>query len=168
MQRAIQKDFINQNIVLKPDEKYVKTKVAQNVQQPKKTQKKYDRDFVHEGNFHKMLLSETNKDLLPYIDSELDFLEYEGSVIFNQYIDRHSVFTIVSKIMGKLMEQSNYEEFAFDKDFNFVIDRYELLRSNVESLFLSQLFIQRRPQYVALGKMFKPSEARVIDFSEQI
>ncbi len=136
-------DFVNQDIIIYPFEK-----VEEKVNRDMHIEQEYD--IIHYGNFKNLLMSNFNKKLLPYVNEVLDEYEYDGSVVYDEYISRHAIFVAVTRVVEKLKQEEYFEELTLD-DFETLVDRYTLLRADIESMLLSELFFIRRLQYAKEG-----------------
>ncbi len=152
---AIERDYVNDTVMIYPfDEidKKLETTVLKNNKNINE-----DYDVLHYGKFQKLLYSDFNKRLMPYINTVLDEYEYDGSVVYDEYIDRHSVFLMVTRVMEHLKNNDYFKDFAFD-DFNKMVDGYTVLRSDVETMLLSELFFIRRLMYAKKGLLKKANK----------
>ncbi len=150
--KGISKDYINENVVIYPFEE-----IDRNLNREMHKSQEYD--IIHNGNFQKLLMSDFNKKLLPYVNEVLDEYEYDGSVVYDEYISRHAIFVAVTRVIEKLREQEYFEELMLD-DFDEIVDRYMLLRADVETMLLSELFFMRRVKYAKEGLMKYPEKAK--------
>ncbi len=143
------KDYINDKVVIYPFED-----IEKSVNSDLRQEQEYD--ILHYGNFKNYLMDDFNKELLPYVKEVLDEYEYDGSVVYDEYITRHEVFVAVTRVIEKLKGTEYFEELTLD-DFDLLVDRYKLLRADVETMLLSELFFIRRVQYAKEG-LLKLSE----------
>ncbi len=143
--KSLSKDYINESVVIYPFEE-IERKINRDMHNSQ------DYDIIHNGNFQKLLMSDFNQQLLPFVNQVLDEYEYDGSVVYDEYISRHAIFVAVTRVMEKLREYEYFEELMLD-DFQQVVDRYMLLRADVETMFLSELFFMRRVKYAKEGLM---------------
>lgn len=120
---------------------------------PKRPFIEYERKYSKDREIQLMqeLYSMINSYLYPFVVSVLNEYEYDGSPIYNtQGIDRETLAQIIDRVI-KLAEESldqvseiNEEEILlYFRGF----DRIGLLKSAVESLILTDIFMIRRPEY---------------------
>lgn len=86
----------------------------------------YEDDYEAERDFARLkdLYPEAAKELMPLVEEECDKLEYEGSLMFDEYPDRTMVSEITGRIYDQVKDKYNIQE-GEDKD--------EMLAMNVET-----------------------------------
>lgn len=94
-----------------------------------------------------------NTFLYPFVTQVLDEFEFIGSSIYSPMgIDRETISQMVDRVIN-LAEESldQVGEVKNDRTGNYLRewDRWGLLRSNIESLLLNDIFSIRRPAYFA-------------------
>ncbi|MFV0520554.1 MAG: hypothetical protein ACK5LY_09825 [Lachnospirales bacterium] len=159
------KDYVNENILIYPFEeldKKLETSVLNN-----NNILKDEYDIESNARYQKLLYSDFSKQLYPYIEDVLDEYEYNGSVIYDKYIDRHSVFLMVTRVMENLGKSNYFRDFA-NSDFEKLVSSYTVLRADVETMLLSELFFIRRLKYHKEGKLNNDIEgARVYTMQKE-
>ncbi len=102
--------------------------------------------------------SDLNKTLYPFVLETLNEYEFIGSPIYNPIgIDRETLAQMVDRSIN--LAEVSLDEIAEIKDeraknMTGQIDRWVILRSNMESLILNDIFAIRRPNYF---KMYAPN-----------
>lgn len=103
---------------------------------------------ISEEDIKYMQLLYTNiaKALLPYVKKVLDEYEYDGSFVYDKYIDKESIAHMVDRIV-EYAKTMDYVENIVLEDNTIQWDKLDLLRTDIQSLLLNELFINRRPNY---------------------
>lgn len=72
----------------------------------------YDDDKIekHDFEYMKSMYPMTAKKVLPYVEEECDHMEYEGSVIYDEYPDQLQIYMMSNRIYNKVKEMENSEE----------------------------------------------------------
>ncbi len=154
--KNLERDYVNDTVMIYPFDEIDKKLEVAVIKNNKNINENYD--VLHYGKFQKLLYSDFNKKLMPYINDVLDEYEYDGSVVYDEYIDRHSIFLMVTRVMEHLKNNDYFKDFTFD-DFDKMVDGYTVLRSDVETMLLSDLFFMRRLKYAKDGLLKKSSKA---------
>lgn len=98
-------------------------------------------------SYMKFLQSDLYKMLKPYVDKAIADDNYEGSPIFNGYVDRDTIGSIVDKaIYYAMQEHPNIEELVQDVDTSG-INKSILLRAVVQNIVLDEIFYTVRPNH---------------------
>lgn len=155
------KDFIDYNIIS------IKTKeegsIRENLGQdditkqedllPKRPFEQFENEYLRgrEMELMRNLYSTINSYLYPFIVSVLNEYEYEGSPIYNvRGIDRETLAQMLDRVLDVLEESiDQVGEIREEEIIKYLggWDRLNLLRSNIDSLLLTEIFTQRRPEY---------------------
>ncbi len=110
-------------------------------------------DVQEEMDFFENLLSEINKRIYPHMLNVLNKEEYEGSPIYNNYLDREYIAQLVDKVLDNII---NSIEEADDINMDTKRGhwcRYSLLRALIEKHILCELYSFRRPYYRYLNNL---------------
>ena len=73
-------------------------------------EKEADRDY----EYLRSMYPELAKQIIPYVEEECDRLDYEGSMIFDEYPDKLQLRLICSRVYEKVMEQEKIKEFSLE------------------------------------------------------
>jgi hypothetical protein len=100
-----------------------------------------DRDV----EYMKLLYPSTAKVIQKEVDDECDQMEYDGSVMFDEYPDRNTIDKIVDRIYEKVKDTDEEPEVQANSVFFFPPRRHRNdLRDIVSLLLLNELFHRRR------------------------
>jgi len=95
--------------------------------------------------YMKQLYPGPAKSILPYIESECDQLEYDGSVMFDEYPDKVALERIVDRIYEKVKNLEEEPEVEAKSLYFYPQRRYgNNLRDIVTLLLLNEIFNRRR------------------------
>jgi len=96
--------------------------------------------------YMKQLYPSQAKAILPYIESECDQMEYDGSVMFDEYPDRVALDRIVDRIYEKVKDLDEEEAQVEAKSIYFYPQRRygSGLRDIITLLLLNEIFNRRR------------------------
>ena len=96
--------------------------------------------------YMKQLYPSQAKVILPYIESECDQMEYDGSVMFDEYPDRVALDRIVDRIYEKVKDLDEEEAQVEAKSIYFYPQRRygSGLRDIITLLLLNEIFNRRR------------------------
>ncbi len=89
----------------------------------------------------KELYSKATKILYSYVLEVLKKYEYEGSPIYNEYIDRETLNQIIDRVLEKAGELDYIEEIILKEDISNIIDEKILLRALIELIIINELFV---------------------------
>lgn len=72
----------------------------------------YDDDKIEKRDFEymKSLYPMTAKKILPYVEEECERMEYEGSVIYDEYPDQLQIRMMCNRIYNKVRDMEDSEE----------------------------------------------------------
>ncbi len=115
--------------------------------------KKQEKDY----EYLKSMYPETAKQILPYVEEECDRMEYDGSMIYDEYPDKLQLRLMCSRIYDKVMdgeealeimsEEEKDEEALHTQEGKFSSRRKpDRIRDMVELLLYQELF-RRREQH---------------------
>lgn len=158
---SIEKDYVNEKIVIYPFDEIDKKLEKEVVENNRKIDETYD--IIHYSQFQKLLYSDFNKKLLPYVNKVLDEYEYDSSVVYDEYIDRHSIFLMVTRVMEHLRESEYFKDIS-ENDFTEMMNKYTILRADAESMLLSELFYVRRLNYARENKLKKNEKVMTVNY----
>ncbi len=96
--------------------------------------------------YMKLLQSDVVKKIRPYVDKALEDEKYEGSPIYNGYIDRDTINTIVDRAI--YYASQDYPEITqlFSNIDTSEYSKTTLLRALVHQLVLSTIYYELRPE----------------------
>ncbi len=97
--------------------------------------KKNDKKYIKE------MYSKTTKILYEYVLEVLKSYEYEGSPIYNDYIDRETLNQMVDRVLEKAGELAYIEEVILKEEINDLVDVKLLLRAVIELIIINELFV---------------------------
>lgn len=94
----------------------------------------------------KQLYPSKARAILPYVESECDQLEYDGSVMFDEYPDKVALDRIIDRIYEKVKDLDEEETQVEAKSIYFYPQRRygSGLRDLVNLLLLNEIFNRRR------------------------
>lgn len=124
--------FENANIMPLPLEQ-IKNKVMNNYD-------KYD-----DLSYMRLLQSRIGKIILPYVDKAIAEEMYAGSPIYNGYIDKDTIGTIVDKTINYLGEDLKEVTDIIEQSSELGWSKNELLRALVQTMVLHELYAVIRP-----------------------
>lgn len=107
--------------------------------------KKGNYDEKIDRAYMKLLQSNLVKKLNPIIDNVLEEEQYEGSPIYNGYIDRDTISTIVDKVIYYAQEQYPEIKEVFEEIDTNEYSKLMLLRSIIHELVLAKIYYVIRP-----------------------
>lgn len=114
----------------------------------------YEKDEV-DRNYMISLYPDLCKRIQTYVEKECDELEYDGSVMYDEYPDKEAILAIVAKIYYKVEDECQIPKMAQDlKEEKSEVDTQQVgvpgnvwLWDNVQVQFLNELFGRRRRRY---------------------
>ncbi len=92
-------------------------------------------------NYVKLLYGDFNKKIAKYTTEILDQYQYEGSPIKKEYIDRYTIFVIVTKVAKLLQEDPEFEDFFEYYEETNMAPKIALL-SDVEAVVINQIYMK--------------------------
>ncbi|MEE1315379.1 MAG: hypothetical protein UHS49_06430 [Faecalimonas sp.] len=100
----------------------------------------YDDAKVEQRDFDymKSLYPETARNLMPYVEAECDRMEYEGSMIYDEYPDQVQIYLMCGRIYDKVKDVEGEKEW---------------LRDLIQVVLFQELY-QRRCHYRKAKKRF--------------
>lgn len=103
----------------------------------------FDNDRIEKRDFEymKSLYPEMAKKVLPYVEEECDRMEYEGSVIYDEYPDQLQIRMMCSRIYNKVRDKEEGPE------------KEGWLRELIQIILFHELH-QRRCSHRRCGKRF--------------
>ncbi len=104
-------------------------------------------DIQKDKSYMQFLQSDIYKLLKPYVDMAVADDNYEGSPIFNGYVDRDTIGAIIDKaIYYAKQDHPNIDEIVQNIDTSS-ISKNMLLRAVVQNIVLDVIFNEIRPNY---------------------
>ncbi len=96
----------------------------------------YDDERIEKRDFEymKSMYPETSKKLLPYVEEECERMEYEGSVIYDEYPDRLQLRLMSNRIYDKVKDMEDSEE---------GMNREGWLKELIQLMLFHELFVRR-------------------------
>ena len=78
----------------------------------------YDDERTERRDFEylRSMYPDIPKQILPYVEEECDRLDYEGSMLYDEYPDKYTLYHLCSKIHKKIEEDNEKIHFRFDSD----------------------------------------------------
>lgn len=104
-------------------------------------------DDEQEIEFLKLLYSEINKKLEPYVESVLSQNEYTGSPVMDEYIDRETIARIVDQVLELAANDLSEVGDIVNEAPRNIWSRPLLLRAIIEGLVIRSLYWRRRFLY---------------------
>ncbi len=99
----------------------------------------------NEVEFIRQLYSEIAKQIQPFVEQVLDEYEYNGSPIYDEFLDKESMAQIVDKVadlvFANVAEASQIGAESYRQPWTM----YRMFRTVVELLVLSEIYWRRRP-----------------------
>ncbi len=89
----------------------------------------------------KELYSKTTKVLYDYVLKTIKDYEYEGSPIYDGYIDRETLNQMIDRVLEKAGELDYIEEIVLKESVTSVVDEKMLLRAIIELIIINELFV---------------------------
>lgn len=100
--------------------------------------------FSEDLKYMKLLYGDIAKELDPYVKAVVDEFDYEGSPIYNEYIDRHTVGQMVYLVLNRGQEMIyQVEEIYLSDDFSVWGER-NLLRQLIQTMVLNEIYTTKR------------------------
>ncbi len=99
-----------------------------------------DRDM----NYFKQLYPNSARQIQNEINNECDKLEYDGSVMFDEYPDKITLDKIIDRIYEKVRDMDEAPHVEAKSIYNPPRRRQNLLRDFVNIILLNELFNRRR------------------------
>lgn len=108
-------------------------------------------DYAKDIELVRLLYSELNSTLYPYIKAVIDNYDYNGSPIYDvDGITRETLSTLISLALDMAAEElDNIDEIRLEVNARQIIagwNRNTLLRAAAEALILNEIFMYRRPR----------------------
>lgn len=129
-------------------------------------------ELEEDKNYMISLYPDICRRIQQYVDEECDQLDYEGSIMYDEYPDKEAVMDIVGRIYFKVEKEcqlpkmtQSVEEGVSDKEKSDVkAQQYGVgnpwLWDNVQVVFLNELFGRRRRRYPRRYYQLYPSRYR--------
>ena len=89
-----------------------------------------DRNARRDYDYMKSIYPDTAKRVLPYMEEECDRMEYDGSMMYDEYPDRFSLRMMCNRIFDKVVSQEKLEP-------------EDWLRNLIEVILYQELFKRR-------------------------
>ncbi|PKM93705.1 MAG: hypothetical protein CVU84_14070 [Firmicutes bacterium HGW-Firmicutes-1] len=135
--------------------------IPKSIQRPMEEEEEYDDDDGYECDkadtqYMKSLYPDMCKNIQLHVDEECDNLEYEGSLMFDEYPDKEVILTIVARIyakmekdgvLPKLMQEVQPVETDVEAQQFVVPGRNVWLWDNIQVQLLNEMFGRRRRRY---------------------
>lgn len=100
--------------------------------------------FHEDLQYMKLLYGDIGKILAPYVESVVEEFDYEGSPIYNDYIDRHTINQMVFLVFSRGKERLyQVEEIYLSDDFNPWGEK-NLLRQLIQTMILNEVYSIKR------------------------
>ncbi len=108
-------------------------------------------DYAKDNELVKLLYSELNSALYPFIKAVIDNYDYDGSPIYDaDGITRETLSTLISLVLDMAAEElDDIDEIRLEVSARQIIagwNRNTLLRAAAEALILNEIFMYRRPR----------------------
>ena len=99
----------------------------------------YDDDKIEKRDFEymKSMYPETARKVLPYVEEECERMEYEGSMIYDEYPDKLQISLMANRIYNKVKGMEDSEEGA---------GREGWLKELIQVMLFQELFRRRCDQ----------------------
>lgn len=99
----------------------------------------YDDDKIEKRDFEymKSMYPETARKVLPYVEEECEHMEYEGSMIYDEYPDKLQISLMANRIYNKVKDMENSEEGAGKEGW---------LKELIQVMLFQELFRRRCDQ----------------------
>ena len=97
------------------------------------------RDFEYMKSMYPMAV----KKILPYVEEECDRMEYEGSVIYDEYPDQLQIRLMCNRIYDKVKKMKPYD----DEEMEMQVSRNEDWLKDLVQIMLFQELFQRRNRH---------------------
>ncbi len=123
-----------------------------------------DEYFESDRNYMKSLYPETSKRIQKLVDDECDKMEYDGSMMYEEYPSKETIEKIVDKIY-MIMEKDNNPAFMQEiqaQENDLQSQQYLIpagggwLRDSIQVLLLNELFGRRRRRFPRRYRYFRP------------
>lgn len=101
-------------------------------------------DVDKDINYFKQMYPYTAKQILKEIDNECDQLEYDGSIMFDEYPDKVAIDRIVDRIYEKVKDIEESPRVEINSFYGSPRRRENLLRDIVSIILLNELINRRR------------------------
>jgi len=101
-------------------------------------------DLDRDLNYLKQLYPNTAKRIQKEIDEECDKLEYDGSVMFDEYPDKVTLEKIIDRVYEKVKDLEEAPQVEINSYFYPPRNRQNLLRDLVTIILLNEIFNRRR------------------------
>lgn len=107
----------------------------------------YDDEKIDRRDFEymKSMYPDLAKKILPYVEAECDRMEYEGSMIYDEYPDQLQLRMMCSRIYNQVMQTSDRkEEIELQMQYyGGAREREQLVRELVQVLLFQELYKRR-------------------------
>ena len=106
----------------------------------------FDDERIEQRDFEymKSMYPEMARKLAPYVEEECDRMEYEGSMIYDEYPDQLQIHLMCGRIYDKVKKMEDVQEDAGEKNW---------LRALIQVLLFHELY-QRRRHHCNMRKQF--------------
>ena len=106
----------------------------------------FDDERIEQRDFEymKSMYPEMARKLAPYVEEECDRMEYEGSMIYDEYPDQLQIHLMCGRIYDKVKKMEDVQEDAKEKNW---------LRALIQVLLFHELY-QRRRHHRNMRKQF--------------
>lgn len=102
-------------------------------------------DLDRDLEYMKQLYPSLARNILPYVEDECDQMEYEGSMMFDEYPDRFGIDRIVDRIYDKVKDMDEEPKVEANSLYLFPQRRYgNHMRDIITLLLLNEIFNRRR------------------------
>lgn len=97
----------------------------------------FDDERIEQRDFEymKSMYPEMARKLAPYVEEECDRMEYEGSMIYDEYPDQLQIHLMCGRIYDKVKKMEDVQEDAGEKNW---------LRALIQVLLFHELYQRRR------------------------
>ena len=97
----------------------------------------FDDERIEQRDFEymKSMYPEMARKLAPYVEEECDRMEYEGSMIYDEYPDQLQIHLMCGRICDKVKKMEEVQEDAKEKNW---------LRALIQVLLFHELYQRRR------------------------
>lgn len=108
-----------------------------------------------------LLYTNINKELYPIVIEILNQYEYDGSPLYDEYIDRETISQLTDIVLKRAAELSDdVQETMLDEgnsitsDYHYMWNKENMLKSIAELLIMHEIFSVRRPYYRNLNTVY--------------
>ena len=116
----------------------------------------YDDERIERYDFEymKSMYPQTAKKVLPYVEDECDRMEYEGSMMYDEYPDQLQLRLMCRRVYDRMMREEKEElEMGRQQNGRNRKDRDQHLREIIEILLFQELF-KRRSDHRKRGRRY--------------